>query len=219
MFMRASFSFRLLRPLQFAALGVVLFLLLPSQSFPYVEHREKPAPSEKMEGQDGALESEGESRYKGWLDEVIYISTTEERQAFQRLKSNEERATFIEEFWERRNAEPGNQYNKFKEEYYRRLAYAKEHFHYLDPTLKDDRARVYVQFGPPDETYHTGHESPGRPNPKLRQLPVERWVYHFMDGIGKNVIVDFTDPSGSGEYRVVIDPATLADDTPSAGSS
>src|SRR3984957_18267134 len=61
--------------------------------------------------------------YKQWLNEdVIYIISPEERQAFLQLATNEEREQFIEQFWLRRSANPDLPDNDFKEEHYRRIA-------------------------------------------------------------------------------------------------
>jgi hypothetical protein len=74
---------------------------------------------------DNQLKKELESPYKKWLDEdVIYIISSEERHAFLHLSTNEEREQFIEAFWQRRNPDPDSPENTFKEEHYRRIAYA-----------------------------------------------------------------------------------------------
>ena len=89
-----------------------------------------------------------------WLEEdVVYIIQPEEREAFLRLESDDERAEFIKQFWQRRDPTPGTPENEFKDEHYRRIAYANLHF----PTAtgkagwKTDRGRIYIRFGPPDE--------------------------------------------------------------------
>src|SRR5215469_13676510 len=90
--------------------------------------------------------------YQKWLDEeVVYIITDTERQTFQHLSSDVERKHFIEQFWSRRNPAPGEAQNPFKEEHYRRIAYANEHFAASIPGWKTDRGRVYIVLGPPDE--------------------------------------------------------------------
>jgi len=126
-----------------------------------------------------------------------------------KLKTDQDCERFIKDFWERRNPDPGSPQNKFKEQYYKRVAYAKDHFHYLSAAGKDDRARIYILFGPPDRI-----ESPvvGAPKPSSGAggLAVkERWIYNEIEGIGENVPVEFTDPDKSGEYRLVTDPMTL----------
>ena len=90
--------------------------------------------------------------YKKWLNEdVAYIITDEERQAFKRLATDEEREQFIEQFWLRRDPTPDTVENEFKEEHYRRIAYANEHFASGIPGWKTDRGRIYITYGPPDE--------------------------------------------------------------------
>src|SRR5438046_10144185 len=67
--------------------------------------------------------------YKDWLDkDVTYIITDEERKAFKKLATDDERERFIEEFWRRRDPDPDTEENEFKEEYYERIAYANEHY-------------------------------------------------------------------------------------------
>src|SRR5438874_5250919 len=61
--------------------------------------------------------------YKDWLDkDVAYIITDEERKAFRKLETDDERERFIEEFWRRRDPDPDTDENEFKEEYYERIA-------------------------------------------------------------------------------------------------
>ena len=93
-----------------------------------------------------------ESPYKSWLNEdVIYIISPEERNAFLQLATNEEREQFIEQFWLRRSTNPDLPDNDFKEEHYRRIAYANEHFASGIPGWKTDRGRIYIIWGTPDE--------------------------------------------------------------------
>ena len=69
------------------------------------------------------------STYKKWLNEdVRWIITPEELTAFKALSNDEERDAFIEQFWQRRDPTPDTEENEFKEEHYRRIAYANEHF-------------------------------------------------------------------------------------------
>src|SRR5580693_5911979 len=87
-----------------------------------------------------------------WLrDEVSDIITDAERRAFLELGTEEEREQFREIFWQRRNPDPESPINTAKEEYYRRLIYADEHFASGIPGRKTDRGRIYIIWGPPDE--------------------------------------------------------------------
>lgn len=76
-----------------------------------------------------AVRQELKGAYKTWLDQdVAYIISDEERKAFRNLSNDEEREAFIEQFWLRRNPNPDSPDNEFREEHYRRIAYANEHF-------------------------------------------------------------------------------------------
>ncbi len=90
--------------------------------------------------------------YKKWLDEdVRWIISDEEREAFKKFSNDEERDQFIEQFWLRRDPTPDTVENEFKEEHYRRIAYANEHFAAGIPGWKTDRGRIYVMFGAADD--------------------------------------------------------------------
>lgn len=162
---------------------------------------------------DKELYKELDSQYKNWLDkDVVYIITPEERSAFLHLQTNEARENFIESFWQRRNPDPDSVENTVKEEHYRRIAYADEHFASGVPGWKTDRGRIYITWGAPDEV--DPHPSGGtyeRPADEgggsTTTYPFEDWRYRYLPGIGENVILEFVDPSGTGEYHLTIDPS------------
>ena len=172
--------------------------------------KEKGSKEEKR--RQKAIQKEMESPYKRWLsDEVPYIITDEERGAFRKFSTDDEREQFIEQFWERRNPNPGSPENEFKEEYYRRIAYANERYASGMPGWKSDRGRIYIMYGPPDEI--ESHPSGGsyvRPPEEgggsTAAYPFEKWRYRFIDGIGTNIILEFVDTSMTGEYHMTMDP-------------
>ena len=138
------------------------------------------------------------SPYDRWLnEEVTYIITDKERAAFKKLTTDEEREKFVEQFWERRNPNPGIPENEFKEEYYRRIAYANKHWATDRPGWKTDRGHLYIIFGPPDEI--DAHPS-GPP------YPIEEWRYNYIKGLGSNVVFKFIDPKKADEYQLVSPP-------------
>jgi GWxTD domain-containing protein len=154
-----------------------------------------------------------EGPYKTWLNEdVVYIISPDERKAFLQLETNEEREQFIEQFWLRRSSNPDLPDNDFKEEHYRRIAYANEHYASGIPGWKTDRGRLYIMWGKPDEieshptggTYDRPMEEGGG---STTTYPWERWRWRYLEGIGENVEVEFVDPSGSGEYHLTMDPS------------
>ncbi len=154
-----------------------------------------------------------DNSFKTWLNEdVTYIISPEERTAFLQLETNEEREQFIEQFWLRRSSNPDMPDNDFKEEHYRRIAYTNEHYASGIPGWKTDRGRIYIIWGAPDEieshptggTYDRPMEEGGG---STTTYPWERWRYRYLEGIQENVELEFVDPSGSGEYRLTMDPS------------
>jgi len=120
----------------------------------------KPLTDKERKRREEKLRKELETPYKKWLNEdVLYIITDEEKQAWKRLATDEEREQFIEQFWLRRDPTPDTAENEFKEEHYRRIAYANERFASGIPGWKADRGRIYITFGPPDE--NESHPSGG----------------------------------------------------------
>jgi GWxTD domain-containing protein len=169
------------------------------------------AKAQKKKNKD--LFNELDSQYKKWLNEdVIYIISPEERSAFLHLSTNEEREQFIEQFWQRRNPDPDSPENTFKEEHYRRIAYANEHFASGIPGWKTDRGRIYIMWGKPDEiqSHPTGgtYERPsGEGGGETSTYPFEDWRYRYLEGIGENVELEFVDPTSTGEYHLTMDPS------------
>jgi TonB family protein len=149
------------------------------------------------------------NRYQAWLQEVSYIITAPEKAAFNNLPTDTERDRFVEQFWEQRNPTPGSSSNPFKEEYYRRLAYANEHFAGDIPGWKTDRGRIYITYGPPDEI--ESHPA-GTP-------PFDHWRYYHLDGLGQNVDFAFVDRKGDGNYSIGSHPPAIQESGFSQSSS
>src|SRR6266849_4027377 len=149
--------------------------------------------------------------YKKWLnEEVAWIITDEERAAFKQLSNDEERDNFIEAFWQRRDPTPDTVENEFKEEHYRRIAYANEHFAAGIPGWKSDRGRIYIMFGKADEV--ESHPSGGTYERPMEEgggststFPFETWRYRYLEGIGQEVIIEFVDTCMCGDYHMTMD--------------
>src|SRR5437867_1402645 len=150
---------------------------------------------------------------KKWIDEdVAYVITNEERATWKNLKTDEERESFIESFWLRRDPTPDTIDNEFKVDHYERIAYSNEHFASGIPGWKTDRGRIYIMYGKPDEI--ESHPSGGTYDRPIEEgggttstFPFEIWRYRYIEGIGNEVLLEFVDPSMSGEYRMTIDPS------------
>src|SRR6202034_3211918 len=173
----------------------------------------RPTNEKQKKKNERALKQELSRPYKKWLEEdVVWIITDEERAAFKQLSNDEERDNFIEAFWQRRDPTPDTEENEYKEEHYQRIAYANEHFAAGIPGWKSDRGRIYIMYGKPDEidshpsggTYERPMEEGGG---ETSTYPFEDWRYRYLEGIGENVILEFVDPTMSGEYHLTMDPS------------
>jgi GWxTD domain-containing protein len=149
--------------------------------------------------------------YKRWLDmDVRYIITDEELSVFKKLATNAERDSFMEAFWQRRDPTPDTEENEYKEEHYRRIAYANDHFQAGTPGWRTDRGRIYIMYGKPDSIdahpaggpyQRTAEEGGGQ----TETYPFEIWRYRYLEGIGQEIEIEFVDDCGCGAYQMTLD--------------
>jgi len=177
-----------------------------------VPEEKKELTPEERKARFKAFHDEVGKAYKNWLDQdVRYIISPEEEQAFKLLSTDEERDQFIEQFWLRRDPTPDTEENEFREEHYRRIQYANEHYAAGIPGWKTDRGRIYIVWGAPDEI--ESHPSGGnyqRDNSEgggsTSTFPFERWRYRYLEGIGNEVIIEFVDSCMCSDYHIAMDP-------------
>jgi GWxTD domain-containing protein len=183
----------------------------PVQGSSPTDPLKRPIPDKQRKANAKALKIELSKTYRKWLDEdVRWIITDEERSAFMQLSNDEERDQFIEAFWQRRDPTPDTEENEFKEEHYRRIAYANEHFAAGIPGWKSDRGRIYIVFGPADEIdSHPSGGSYERPmeegGGETSTFPFETWRYRYIEGIGQEVMIEFVDTCMCGDYHMTMD--------------
>jgi GWxTD domain-containing protein len=147
----------------------------------------------------GANDNRLQSPWSEWLNEdVTYIITDNERNAFLQLTTDDQRAQFVEQFWLRRDPTPGTVENEYKNEHYRRIEYANRHYGSSIPGWKDDRGRMYIVFGPADEIDITPATLPDG-------VPAETWTYHSLPGFGNNFRIVFVGSGNTGEYHIATD--------------
>jgi GWxTD domain-containing protein len=116
------------------------------------------------------------NRWAKWLSQdVAYLIRPEERAAFLRLGSDEERAHFVDQFWAQRAQAAGLDEHTLRAEHERRLSFATEHY----SGTASDRARLYVVMGPPDEIESHPSEH------------YEQWLYHSLDRTTDSLLVTF----------------------------
>src|SRR5882672_5709974 len=181
------------------------------KSSPEADPLKRPLTEKQKKQNSKSLKIELSKTYKKWLDEdVRWIITDEEQKAFKLLSNDEERDQFIEAFWQRRDPTPDTIENEFKEEHYRRMAYANEHFAAGIPGWKSDRGRIYIMYGPADEIEsHPSGGSYERPmeegGGETSTFPFEDWRYRYLEGIGQEVIIEFVDTCMCGDYHMTMD--------------
>jgi len=135
---------------------------------------------------------------KVWLKEVDAIISDYERNAFLNLKTEEDRDSFREAFWEDRDPTRGTKRNEFKEEYEERLAYVKEYFGRESSisALKTDRGRTWLVLGKPQFRKRFPNED--------GLLPIEFWHYRGIRefGLPESFYVLFYQKGAMGPYRI-----------------
>ena len=137
-------------------------------------------------------------KYDKWLrEEAVYIISPAEEDVFLKLGNDRDRDRFMEEFWRQRDPTPGTPRNEFKEEHYRRIAFANEKFGRESPVKgwRTDRGRFYIKLGRPAnvETYISGEIH-----------PIEIWYYSGNPAFLKTSFFRllFFQPGGVGAYRL-----------------
>ena len=197
------------------SLVMALGLLVSASAAPAAlaqKDKGKGAQKEDVPERQRNVRKENSNMFKKWIEEdVAYIITDDEKKAWKKLATDEEREQFIEQFWRRRDPDPDTEVNEYLEEHYERVAYANQHFTSGIPGWKTDRGRIYIMYGPPHEK--ETHPSGGlydRPSYEgggsTTTYPFEVWFYRYLPGIGSGIEIEFVDPTGTGEYRIARSP-------------
>lgn len=129
----------------------------------------------------------GNSLQKWLEDDVRYIVTDAEKQAFAGLNTDEERERFIESFWKRRDDKPETKENEFRREYYNRFAYANQNFAAGKTAgWLTDRGRIFITRGKPSEI--------------RKNAAGETWFYQSENG--ESVEFEFKADGNGGDLRL-----------------
>lgn len=172
----------------------------------------KSAQQQDVPDRERNVKKERSNMFKKWIEEdVAYIITDDEKKAWKKLATDEEREQFIEQFWRRRDPDPDTEVNEYLEEHYERVAYANQHFASGIPGWKSDRGRIYIMYGAPNEKEtHPSGGSYERPSYEgggsTTTYPFETWFYRYLPGVGSGIEIEFVDPTGTGEYRIARSP-------------
>jgi GWxTD domain-containing protein len=145
----------------------------------------------------GQKKQKPEGSYKQWLErDVVYIITKEERDAFLLLTSNDARDKFIADFWDMRNPEPGSPTNSYKDDVYRRIAFANARFGVGSGAegWRSDRGRTYITLGEPQQKQVLRNSA--------NLYPIEIWFYaNPSPSLPSAFYVMFYQRAGGGDYR------------------
>jgi Ca-activated chloride channel family protein len=126
-----------------------------------------------------------------WLEEVDPLITAKERVAFLALEKDYQRHAFIRRFWQSRDPFSQTARNELKDRWEDRLELARSHF----GGLRDDRARVFLLHGPPQNAFQVRCTT--------TRSPAEVWAYADSDVVDFSFILIFVrDRNGLGEARV-----------------
>lgn len=139
-----------------------------------------------------------EREFKRWAEkDVGYIITESEKEAFFKLKSDEDKNTFIENFWLKRDSDPDTDENEFKTEYCERVNETKQ-FTSGIPGWRTDRGKIYILYGKPDKIERGYSAFKDNTN-----ILYEKWHYDYISGIGGGIELFFIDPTETNEFRVL----------------
>lgn len=108
------------------------------------------------------------------------IINDRERKQYQQLKSLEDKVEFFKRFWLVRDLTPATEVNERLVEHYQRLNYARKYYSSIDWRGYDDRGRIYIKYGEPDEIVSD-------PVPSF-SYPLETWAYYRF---GSAITFDF----------------------------
>jgi GWxTD domain-containing protein len=147
-----------------------------------------------------------------FLSLVRYILSDEEKDMYNQYPPLE-REEFIEKFWARRDPTPYTARNEFKEQYFNRIREANKMFRGAIAGWLQDRGRIYILLGPPNERiinpggrpidgYAPAYEVQSRPSESLGEKPSETWVYYNLISTREIVKIDFADIYGTGDLKL-----------------
>ena len=140
---------------------------------------------------------------------VRYVLLQEDKLAYRRLETTEERARFIRKFWAARDPDRTTTENEYRALFFHRVEEAQRQFttESTKPGWKTDRGKIWILLGPPDEQDDYA--------PRSIRPDVINWTYRNPppgSGATINVQVRFV-LDASGEYRLSTGARIFSSDT------
>ena len=123
------------------------------------------------------------------IAQMLYIASTTEIENINSSKTFEVKLNKFIEYWKVKDPSPKTDVNEVLIEYYRRIAYANDHFESYYDGWRTDMGMIYVTLGPPNYVERHPFEYDSK--------PYEIWSYY---DINREFI--FVDQTGFGDYRL-----------------
>ena len=145
-----------------------------------------------------------------WVDgPVRYVLPQEDKVAYRKIETTEERARFIRRFWAARDPDRTTPENEYRALFLRRVEEAQKQYtgESTKPGWKTDRGKIWILLGPPDDQDDDA--------PRSIRPDVINWTYRNPpagSGGGLNVQVRFV-LDASGEYRLNTGARIFSSDT------
>jgi len=124
------------------------------------------------------------------VDEMVYIASPSEIAEIKSAKTKDEKLKRFLEYWKKMDPTPSTDENEIFDEYYRRVAYANEHFSHYMPGWRSDQGMVFILLGPPDNVDRHPFD--------IDSKPYEVWEYYNL-----NRSFIFVDETGFEDYRLI----------------
>jgi len=123
------------------------------------------------------------------VEQLRYIASPDEMDYVKKAETDDIKSKRFVEFWKDKDPNPTNEQNQAFEEYFRRVAYADEHFSHYVEGWRSDRGMVFIILGSPDNIDRHPFEYDSK--------PYEVWQYYDL-----NHSFVFVDETGFGDYRL-----------------
>ncbi len=122
-----------------------------------------------------------------------YIASEQEKSQYDKLENVAAKREFMFNFWKKRDPTPETPFNEYKNDYMKRVEYARVKFtEFQKHGALTDRGRVYLIYGEPDEIDFRHNQ--------IDTKPYQVWYYNSIEG---GVEFIFADLSGYSQFQLI----------------
>lgn len=120
----------------------------------------------------------------------IDIMLDKEKDEYSRARTIDQKKAFFRKFWKGRDPSPTTEYNERLVEHYRRLNHSKQNFFIRQTKGYDDRGRIYIKHGEPDQVARLlGNFGIRDSETWLYRRRPDNFIFHFVQRTGSYLIV------------------------------